>query len=67
VKPRPGVQTPTQLLSLIRRVDGDYFARISVGGVAKAEDVFIIDGHTIDNFVQPASAYILPEGAQPGP
>jgi hypothetical protein len=67
VKPRASVQTPTQLLSLIRRVDGNYYARISVGGVAKAEDVFVIDGRIIDSFVQPASAYIRPEGALSSP
>jgi hypothetical protein len=67
VKPRPGVQTPTQLLSLIRKVDGNYYARISVGGSAKAEDVFVIDGRIIDSFVRPSSAYIQPEGAVPSP
>ncbi len=60
VIPREGLRIETQILQLIRRVDGDYYVKNTLG-----DDIFIIDGLTIDSFVVPVENYLIPEGALP--
>jgi hypothetical protein len=60
VKPREGLRIETQILQFIRRVDGDYYVKNTLG-----DDIFLIDGLTIDSFVLPIENYLIPEGALP--
>jgi hypothetical protein len=60
VKPREGLRIETQIIQFIRRDDGDYYVKNTLG-----DDIFIIDGLTIDSFVLPLESYLVPEGALP--
>ncbi len=62
VKPREGLKVDTQRLQLIRRIDGDYYAKNTT-----RPDVFIVSGQIIDSFVLPVEDYLIPAGALPDP